>query len=38
MTCDEAKDYGLVDEVVTFRPAKKTEAKGEKNKGDKPKE
>ncbi len=27
MTCDEAKEYGLVDEVVTFRPAKVKEGK-----------
>lgn len=27
MTCDEAKEYGLVDEVVTFRPSKVKEGK-----------
>lgn len=27
MNCEEAKDYGVVDEVVTFRPAKVEEGK-----------
>ena len=30
MTCAEAKDYGLVDEIVTYRPAKLDDAKGKK--------
>jgi ATP-dependent Clp protease protease subunit len=32
MTCDEAMEYGLVDEVVTYRPRKIDSAKKEKKK------
>lgn len=32
MTCDEAREYGLVDEVVTYRPRKMDPTKKEKKK------
>jgi len=30
MTCKEAMDYGLIDEIVAYRPAKVEEAKGKR--------